>query len=976
MHNKLISLGMVSVVALGVNAATHRVISGVVTDARDGEKLEFVTVTLPDNELWTMTDENGRYHIEIADGEVTTLTFQCMGYRSATVNIADAKDNVLNITMLRDNLTLNEVTVTAERTTDEMAMSYNMDRKTLEHAQILSVSDVNGLLPGGKTRADNTLLTDSRIALRSGSSELGNASFGTAVEVDGVRMSNNASVEETAGVDTRTVSTEDVAGVEVITGMPSVEHGDLSNGIVKIKTTRGRTPFTVTLSTKPHTKQVAVSKGLSLGSPAAGLLNLSGEFARSVSDLASPHTAYRRLGFNARYSNSFSVLGRQMSFNAGVATNFGGSNSESDPDAYDLAYVKQRDNEIRANVGMKWLINSAVITNLNISASVDYRDKQRRENTNKSSSSTQPLIHSTETGYFIATDYDVDPNASIILGPTGYWYQLSYLDDKPLNINAKIKADKVINTTSTKNVVNVGAEYSRSSNNGSGLYYDDMRYAPTWREYRYDELPAMNNISVFGEDEFTLNHLGAGSLKARAGVRADVVSIKGSEYSTKVGISPRLSLKYNIFERGENALSVIGGWGKAVKLPSFEVLYPRTTYGDKLAFAPGSLADGTSFYAYYTIAQKPVFNSDLKLQSVNQTEVGIEGQTSFMKYSLTYYHNRTINPYISTVVYNPYTYNRTTQKDLENCPIPSANRHYDINRETGVVTVTDITGQNQPYTVGYSAQNTFKSNTIYTNGSPVTRQGLEWVLDFKRIEPLRTSIRLDGNFYNYRGVEQTMTAYCPISTQMANGEPYKYVGYYVGKSQVANGTLSRQLNTNVTLTTHIPKIRMIVSLKFEATFYNYARSLSEWDEGVRSIILNSSSDYTGTSGNLSDGNKYIATYPVYYTTLDNPDEKIPFAEKFLWAKENDPVLYNELTRLVMKSNTDYYFKPQRITSYFSANLSVTKEFGDRASLMFYATNFFNHIGLIRNTATDRVTSLYDSSYIPNFYYGLTLRIKI
>jgi hypothetical protein len=209
-----------------------------------------------------------------------------------------------------------------------------------------------------------------------------------------------------------------------------------------------------------------------------------------------------------------------------------------------------------------------------------------------------------------------------------------------------------------------------------------------------------------------------------------------------------------------------------------------------------------------------------------------------------------------------------------------------------------------------------------------------------------------------------------------SGELYKYVGYYVGSSQVSNGSLSRKVDMNLTVTTHVPKIRMIVSAKFEATFLDYSKNLSEWSGGDRSIILDSASDFFGTTGDINGKNQYVATYPLYYSTWDNPDVKIPFAEKLAWAKENDNVLYNDLAKLVMKSNTNYYFRPSKVSAYYSANFSVTKEIGDFASLSFFATNFFNNMKLVNVSSNDKDYSLYNSSYIPRFYYGLTLRIKI
>ena len=64
-----------------------------------------------------------------------------------------------------------------------------------------------------------SLMNDSKLTLRSGTLERGNASFGTAVEVDGIRLSNNAAMGETAGVSTRSVSASNIESVEVVPGM-------------------------------------------------------------------------------------------------------------------------------------------------------------------------------------------------------------------------------------------------------------------------------------------------------------------------------------------------------------------------------------------------------------------------------------------------------------------------------------------------------------------------------------------------------------------------------------------------------------------------------------------------------------------------------------------------------------------------------------------------------------------------------------
>jgi len=145
---------------------------------------------------------------------------------------------------------------------------------------------------------------------------------------------------------------------------------------------------------------------------------------------------------------------------------------------------------------------------------------------------------------------------------------------------------------------------------------------------------------------------------------------------------------------------------------------------------------------------------------------------------------------------------------------------------------------------------------------------------------------------------------------------------------------------------------------------------------VRGIALESQADYMGTPFNSDTENKFIAIYPEYYSTWDNPSERIPFAEKFLWAKDNDATLYNDLCNLVVKSNTPYTMDANRISAYYSANFSVTKEIGDHVSLSFYANNFFNNMKTVHSSQTGLETSLFSSGYIPSYYYGLSLRLKL
>ncbi len=959
-------------------------LEGRITDFYTGSAVVGASVLITELHLWAIADAEGRYVIPRINAEKVHVQIASLGYVAQHMELTlRAGRNTYDVRLKENSLAIGEVVVTSQKRTESQSSSYVVDRNTLNHAQLINLNHITTLLPGGKTIGDQNLASAAnRIALHAGNtSELGNASFGTAIDIDGMRWENNATLAEIQGADLRNLGTSNIESVEVVTGIPSVEYGDLSNGIVKINTRKGKSPFIVEFMVEPKTTQIALSKGFTLGSR-AGTLNVNAERTRSVSNIASPYTAYDRNNLNLTYSNIFEDhRDRPLRFTASVAGNIGGYNSKADPDEFQNTYTKTRDYLIRGNMKLDWLLNKRWITNLSLQATASYSDKLSETNTNKSSASSQPYIHATEQGYYVGQLYDDNPDAEIILSPTGYWYSLAFTDSKPLTYSVKAKADWTKRRSGYLNRVLLGVELHGSGNLGRGLYYDDMRYAPTWREYRYDKLPFMNNLALFVEDKFSAP-VGEHSLfHLTVGLRSDMTFINNSDYGTVTTFSPRINAKYTFWKdksRIVSDLSIYGGWGKSSKQPSFAVLYPTPSYSDKLAFTPGTMADGTTFYAYYTQPTTSAYNPNLKWQHTQQSEIGIETKIYGTRISVSAFYNKTFNPYISRMLYTPYTYKFTSQADIErDCTIPAINRLYAIDKQTGVVTVKDRTGVQPDQILGYKEMNTYVGRGQYVNGSPVKRCGIDWIVDFARINPLRTQVRVDGNYYWYKGLNETLVASSGSAQSSIDGSPYKYIGYFVGSASAGNGSLSKQLNTNLTIVTHIPKIRMIFSVRIEASFLNYTQNLCEYADGTpRGYLLEKASDFEGVQDRgLYNKGKYVVVYPKYYTTWDNPNEMIPFAEKFRWAKENDAALYNDLCKLIVKTNTSYYFDENRLTSYFAANFNLTKEIGRFASITFYARNFFYNMGKVRSSQTGLESSLFDSGYIPKFYYGLSLRLK-
>ena len=995
MHKRIILLLLLIGFGLATALAQQVTIAGRIIDDDTQKPIAFATILMKENGYWAITGDDGTFNMKNIPVGKATLTIQCLGYATRQLAL-DITKNIprLRITLKQETLKLDEVTVTAQRKNNESTTSYTIDRTALDNQQIVSVSDLSTLLPGGKT-INSTLMNDTRMALRSGTQEGGNASFGTAIEVDGIRLDNNAAAGETAGASTRSISASNIESVEIVTGIPSVEYGDLSNGVVKVNTRKGKSPFIVEGKMNQHTKQIALNKGFDLG-PQRGILNASIEHARSFSDIASPYTAYQRNILSLHYMNIFMRETTPLTLNIGLTGNVGGYNAEADPDNEIEDYSKSRDNALRAHFELNWLLNKRWITNLSLRGAFSTSDRTSESYNHTNSATTLAYIHAMNEGYYIATDYNTNPDAPVILGPTGYWHVKQFSESKPMNWSLRLKGDWTRRFGEVMSRMMVGAEYTGSRNNGRGTYYDDMRYAPTWREFRHDDQPTLNNIALYAEEKVTVKTGKLSKMELTAGLRDDITMISGSDYGTVSSLSPRFNGRYIFWQNRRRQhisdLVVHAGWGKSIKLPSFQILYPTPSYYDTEVFRSQSTADNTTISAWYSRPSKAVYNPDLRWQYTNQTDLGVEMNIKGTRISLSAFHQRTHNAYMASTVYTPFSYNYTPVATLENVSIPSANRIYTIDQQ-GIVTISDATGANSPIRLDvdqngnklYNTRRFYQTNTRYINASPLDRYGLEWIVDFKQFKALSTSLRFDGNYYYYKSADETLFASMHNSNTKMTGtqEPYQYIGWYRGTNSigtattsVANGAISKTLNLNTTITTHIPKIRLIVALRIEATLYNYRRVTSELDDAMRGIVLDSQADYTGIAFDGNTENKYIAVYPEYYSTWERPDEKIPFAERFLWAKDNDATLYNDLCNLVVKSNTPYVMNGNRTSAYYSANLSITKEIGEHVSLSFYANNFFNNMKTVHSTQTDLETSLFSSGYIPSYYYGLSLRLKL
>lgn len=918
--------------------AEGRSVSGTVTEAESGAPIPGAAVQLGEDWLWTTTDTEGRFSFENVQRGEWELEVSCLGYVTVSMKINVEKDvEDIRIVLQEHSLALDEVVVTAQRAKDGLSTSHNLGRDALNHLQMSNMTDIASLLPGGKT-VNPDLTQENGFSLREGGSTAGNAAFGTAVEVDGVRIGSNAAFGEMSGTDTRSVAVENIESIEVITGVPSAEYGDLNSGIVKIHTRKGRTPVNVTFSVNPRTYQVSAAKGIDLQKD-NGVLNVSAEWARAVKKLSSPYQAYTRSGMSFTYSNTFRKV---LRFEAGVTGNLGGMNTKDDPDAFTGEYTKESDNVLRANTSLTWLLNRPWITNLKLDASASYNDRISRYHTYNSYGSQQPAVHAEQEGYFLADRLPLTYFADQIV------------DSKELDFAAALKYSWTKRWDEVKSSLKAGVQWKANGNVGQGEYYADPSLAANgYRPRPYTDYPFMHNISAYVEENLKFP-VGNTVLELTAGLRLENVLIKNSLYDRKSTLSPRFNARWQLTD----ALAVRGGWGITEKLPSYYVLYPKQEYRDIQTFG-FSHGDNTS-YVYYTQPYTIQYNPALRWQRNSNSELGIEAAFNDMNISLVGFYNITHNPYNFLNVYEPYSYDILQRP--EGFEMPS-DAQITVDSQTGMVYVRGADDYWTPMEVKVTDR-TFARTTKQNNGADVHRAGAELVMEFPEIQPIRTTFRVDAA-YTYTKYINDQLSYLYMSgwshTSLAN-RSYQYVGIYANggsTTPVVNGKITHNLDANITAVTHIPQVRLIITCRLEMSLLRRSRNISQ-HEGKDYAFTVSETDNMKTGGNIYDGDSYTAIYPVAYMDLDG--NVYPFTE----AEAADP----EFSSLILKSNNAYTFARDGYGPYMSANLSITKEIGDHVSLSFFANNFTNSRPYVRSFATG-----VGAIFTPAFYYGLTCRLK-
>lgn len=900
-------------------------------EQNDSIPLEFALISLPDYGMSASTTASGYYEFKGIPAGKTRVKITFVGKLPFESTVVVDGNTEKDFTLENENFRIKEITVTARASQAGQSTSSVIGRSAMDHMQATSLKDVLALLPGNMTMEPN--LSAASSATIRGTSSMN--ALGTAIIRDGAPISNNANMSTTAsglggtattvagganpqsGIDMRSISTDNIESVEVIRGIPSVEYGDLTSGAIIVNSKAGREPIRVNVKANPKLYMGSIGTGFSLGEN-KGAMNVSADYAHNTNDPVASYDTYQRLSARAMYSKEF---GRNLRSNTSFNFYYGKDGRSLNPDDKDYMREKRAEEyNFSLNTNGTWNINKGWLKSLRYVASGTYA-KKSSFNQVLSVSNYNPYSGTVTDGVVVSNRpgedvYDADGNKITNFGDAdrdkfAYIIPNNYLsrfnnDSREVNVFAKVVATLFKQTGPVNNRILIGADFRTDGNVGHGSTWDPTMPPErqvnlpngSFRPRDYSKLPFINQVGVYAEENFSWQ-MGLHELRLQAGVRYDHVNRAGGK------VSPRFNASFEVLP---SKLWIRGGYGITAKMPTMFYLYPEDIYYEYKNIdetTSSKIPDDQKLVLTTTKIYDPS-NRDLKIATNHKAEVGFDLKLGQMTFSVTGYYERLKNGYGLT-------------KDLDTFrPFEWTEYKRDANNELVVKSTNTV------------LSSWFKpDNTIQRKN-----KGVEFDLNFGRIEAINTSISLLGAYTKYKYWTTGYSFYAPNDDKVANKRTD--IAIYDRKGDTST---DENLSTALRITHNIPRIGFVVTLTAETVWKD-----ANWGTyGNDSIPVGFVSIKDGSSHFFEDGK---------YTSPDQLREE--GLDYLLRTPGRHPLLTKES------------YKP-----YFCFNINVTKEIGDMMRVSFFANNMFRSYPRRESRRDKGSYTLLNN----RFYFGVELALK-
>ena len=895
--------------SLAATAQEKITVSGIITDAETKQPILYANVAFPELGIGTSSNEKGEFVIQSVPVGSYTFSVTYIGYKEYSINITLKKDVDLKIKLRRQSLGLKEVTVTAENSTGGTTSS-KIKSEAIDHIQASSLKDVLQLIPGNISENPN-LSKPNRISIREINDDI-NSALGTAIIVDNIPFSNDGNLQNStnSGIDTRQISVENIESITVDVGIPSSEYGNLTSGAVHIKTKAGGSPYNVKFQTDPHTKQAYLGKGYLLKND-NGVINADFGYTNSYQHLYMQTDQFKRINATTKYSKTF--FRNKSPLNIDVKLDFLSSldGNKWDPDMLAEEEHFAKDQNLRGKISAGWSLNKPFITSLSFDVGYSKTWQEGFEKTLESSSSG-PNFFSTAT---TSGEYEIS------YGQSSYYSEVTY-DGKPFNFYSKLKAKLYKKSEFITNNILLGAEWRTTGNNGDGRIFD-LTKPPAGNGLRprpFTDIPALNQFSVFVEDKIEID-IANTKLDIMAGIRMDNIQPAGIfNTNGSINFDPRVNVRYEIWNRNNRYtlrnVSLRLGYGQTTKAPTLTHLYPDKKYNDIISF---------NYYPDLIVSTTHVIqdtrNYNLEPAKSNKFEVGVDFQINKIKTRLTGFYEKHEGGFITDQTFYPMFYRDYDILDAGMNPYYIAGEGVYYNDKNN----------GNPVALGFEDDEKFANYSQYRNASSRIKKGVEYSINFGKIKALRTSFIVNGAWLKTESYSTDAPYWKTVPYTIFEGNTSRQESFAIKfQNKSGFGTVKERLNTNLNIITHIPEIKMLVTLTTQAIWYE-----KDWRtiyDVYKLYSLSELRDYLNQPDIFKNENEEDFYYylPVSYKEYDNVENQYEIVD-----------FENQLHQKGIHKTFKYRFEERILPPLFLCNIKISKDIAQRFKLSFYANNFLN-----------------------------------
>ena len=634
--------------------------------------------------------------------------------------------------------TINDVVVTATESYG-ITSSSKIAKYAMEHLQPSSFADILELLPGGMAK-DPALNAPNVISLREvpiSSSDYSTSSLGTSFVIDGAPISTNANMQfmngawdsqttsrdfTNSGVDMRAISTDDIQNVEIVRGIPSVEYGDLTSGLVKINRRKGGNDISARFKADMDSKLFYLSKSFTWV-PSRMSLNLSADYLNSKSDPRNILETYSRITISARLNKEWISDSRKVT--ASLNMDYGGSfdDDKVDPElnygGVDKYASKYNRYSLNASVDYVNLNKKSIFKSASALMSVAYEkdllDRTRLVQLNRET----PAATTTTDG-----EHD-----AVLIYPYTYTANQK-VDGQPFSLYAKVNTSLAFPLNGASNELKLGADWQLDKNYGDGQIFNQLN--PLYpglsvRPRKYSAVPASHILSEYAEENFGLS-IGKNKLDVQAGARLSTMLNLSDKYAlhNKYYIDPRINLGWTFpaidFLGKTLTIQIAGGYGEHTKMPTMDYMYPEPVYMDLIEL---NYYHPNRYYRriYLQTYVKDPTNYNIRAARNKKWELRGDFNLAGNRLSVTYFREDMNSGFRSTAIYNSYSF-----------------KNYDASG----IDANTITSPPDVATLPYTMQNELHSYTTTTNGSCTYKKGIEYTFSTIRFPIINTRLTING----------------------------------------------------------------------------------------------------------------------------------------------------------------------------------------------------------------------------------------